>query len=212
MLANALFALACHGSDRPRTSSSMSSASPLVPVAPSAVTSTSAIPPTAASPAASASTGVSALPSNAVFPSDSAHAPQEAASARRVPFGVTSPPFDLTIPEAVATLRVVEVGGGRVEDASRVVALMRAGVRVCYQRGLADDRKMKGNLRLTLEIDTQGHVAGVTSKADGGSLDPSVTSCVVDRVKLAEFLRPEGSDTARIEFTVVLESRPARYE
>ena len=100
----------------------------------------------------------------------------------------------------------VKVRGANLENAERVVTGTRAGIRTCYQRGLAESRKVTGRLRLSLDVDAQGDVVGATAKAEGGAREASVTACIVERVKQAKFVLPDGSDSARIEFTATFTS------
>lgn len=114
-------------------------------------------------------------------------------------------------PHRLADVRLGKavVRGGNVENASRVVAGMRAGFRSCYQRGLAIDGAMRGSLGLAVEVDARGQVASVTAKLKSGRLDADVIACITYRAKHAQFDAPQGSDTAQIEFTATF-APPAR--
>lgn len=85
---------------------------------------------------------------------------------------------------------------------------MRAGFRNCYQRGLEIDAAMKGSLRLSLELDRLGQVVSVTAKLKTGKLDAVVIDCITWRAKAAQFDRPQGSDTAQVEFTATFAPPP----
>ncbi len=98
---------------------------------------------------------------------------------------------------------------GNLENSQRVVNGMRAGIRSCYQRGLAESREMPGRLRLFVDVDAQGDVVGATAKAEGGAIEASVTECIVERVKHAKFLMADGADPARVEFTATFTSKPS---
>jgi hypothetical protein len=90
----------------------------------------------------------------------------------------------------------VAVGGanvseGTVANAAAVVASMAAGFRRCFNRGLQDDPKMKGTVRITAKIGKNGEVLSATPSG-GETLSPTVVSCVAARVSSATFSPPEG--------------------
>ena len=80
--------------------------------------------------------------------------------------------------------------GGAVSKAGAVVAGMAAGFRRCYNAGLAEDRNMKGSVRVTAKIDATGGV--VSASPTGSGLSARVVACVVANVLAARFAPPEG--------------------
>jgi TonB family protein len=80
--------------------------------------------------------------------------------------------------------------GGVVANAGQVVAGIQKGFRHCYNKGLSEDSKMSGSIRVTAKIDPSGAVASVTESHSG--LSDAVAACVVERVRAARFAPPEG--------------------
>jgi len=93
-------------------------------------------------------------------------------------------------PSGNATVGGPNVSGGTVSNASRVVALLRAGFRACYQKGLAENPDAAGNITLTIHVGAGGEVTGVSGAS--GTLPPSVVGCVKSRAQAATFDAPEG--------------------
>lgn len=83
------------------------------------------------------------------------------------------------------------VAGGSVNNASRVVAGLRAGFRRCYTQGLSANPEMSGSVRVTARIGEQGEVLSV-SASPSGSISGAVASCIAGRVRGAQFDKPEG--------------------
>lgn len=83
------------------------------------------------------------------------------------------------------------VSGGSVSNAGAVVASMAAGFRRCYQKGLAEDPNMKGQVRITAKIGPNGEVLGA-SAGGGGGLSGTVTGCVAGVVSSRTFAPPDG--------------------
>jgi hypothetical protein len=81
------------------------------------------------------------------------------------------------------------VGGGELPDAARVVAGMQAGLRACYKRGLDENPTMQGSVRVTAQVGPNGEVRSA-SPSGGDGLSSGVISCVVGRVKGAQFGSP----------------------
>jgi hypothetical protein len=92
-----------------------------------------------------------------------------------------------------ASIGGAAVSGGSVTNASSVVAGMHAGFRRCFNKGLRDDPKMKGTIRLTARIGPAGEVISVSPVGSG--LSAAVISCVAARVSSAQFAPPEGGST-----------------
>ena len=119
-----------------------------------------------------------------------------------------------TVPKSKETvsLGVVRVQGATVANAERVVAGMRAGFRSCYQRGLVQDKKMAGILRLSLAVGPQGVVIDVDVKQKGHAISAAVTDCIAARAQAAQFDPPEGASSAQIDFPATLKSEPPKSE
>jgi Ca-activated chloride channel family protein len=97
----------------------------------------------------------------------------------------------VTGPKGSAAIGSVALTGGSIGNAARVVAGMRAGFRNCYQRGLVENPDAEGRVQLAVRVGAGGEVAGVTPTSSG-ELPASVLSCVVARVRAAQFDPPEG--------------------
>jgi biopolymer transport protein ExbD len=91
----------------------------------------------------------------------------------------------------LASIGGAAVAGGSIANASAVVAGMAAGFRRCYTKGLQEDPKLRGSVRLTAKIGRDGEVLSV-SPAGGSGLSGTVISCVSSRVSSAQFAPPDG--------------------
>lgn len=80
---------------------------------------------------------------------------------------------------------------GKVQNANSVVARMTAGVRACYQRGLAANPDIAGRVELRIQIGPGGEVMSVNATSSG-NLPASVMDCVKTRAKSQRFQPPEG--------------------
>lgn len=94
-------------------------------------------------------------------------------------------------PKGQASVGGAAVSGGNVSNAGAVVAGMAAGFRRCYNRGLQEDPKMKGTVRVTAKIGPNGEVLSA-SPSGGGGLTGTVTSCIAGVVSSRQFAAPEG--------------------
>ncbi len=95
------------------------------------------------------------------------------------------------------------VGGGTVANAASIVAGMKPGFQRCYNQGLQEDPSMKGSVRITAKIGSNGEVLSA-SPGGGGSLSGTVIACVTARVASAQFAPPDGgSATIVIPVTFV---------
>jgi hypothetical protein len=94
-------------------------------------------------------------------------------------------------PSGNASVGGASVAGGAVSNADRVVAGMRAGFRACYNRGLASNPDLQGQVKIVAKVGPNGEVLSATPQG-GGGLGPEVVECVVRRVKSASFAPPEG--------------------
>jgi hypothetical protein len=94
-------------------------------------------------------------------------------------------------PESEPAAAIDIAGAVPIADADRVVAGLRPQFRLCYQTGLAVDRKMEGKVVLTAKVSAEGDVAYVTPGEPSG-LSPSVVSCMAGVLKRAQFAAPGG--------------------
>lgn len=100
-------------------------------------------------------------------------------------------PVKASGPKGNASIGGIDLTGGSIGNAARVVAGMRAGFRNCYQRGLLENPDLAGRVQLIVRVGTGGEVTEVTPSTTGG-LPASVISCVVARARAAQFDPPEG--------------------
>lgn len=83
------------------------------------------------------------------------------------------------------------VSGGKINNASRVIALARAKARACYQAGLNSNPDMEGRASFTLTISGSGSVSSA-SVSPSGSLSGGVASCIRSALQGLSFDPPEG--------------------
>jgi hypothetical protein len=100
------------------------------------------------------------------------------------------------VPDYLITSSLNACGDTRT-TASQVVAGMRAGLRNCYNRALAQNPGVYGVVTLFIEVAPEGYVTGVTSTAEG-TLPESVAACLKARANAATF------DPAMSSTTLVL--------
>jgi hypothetical protein len=99
----------------------------------------------------------------------------------------------IPVMKGTATVGPPSVSGGPVESAARVVAGMRAGFRACFNRELATQPTLQGgSLRLVINVAVDGTVSNATSSATTGNLPASVITCVLARVRVAQFGATQG--------------------
>lgn len=80
---------------------------------------------------------------------------------------------------------------GRLPDAPRVVAGMRALLRGCYRRELDTNPEARGTVRVTAKIGSNGEVTSAQAAASG-SLSSTMSACVSRVVRGAQFGPPDG--------------------
>jgi hypothetical protein len=80
---------------------------------------------------------------------------------------------------------------GTIDNASSVVAGMKAGFRRCYQKALDKNPDIAGSIRLKIRVGAGGEVAGVSS-SETGNLPGDVVACVKARAQAASFSPPKG--------------------
>lgn len=92
---------------------------------------------------------------------------------------------------------------GQVTDASRVVARMTAGVRACYNRGLAANPDLQGRVELRLQVGPGGEVQSVAATSTG-NLSSDVLACIKSRAQSLRFNPPEaGQAVVSTSYTFV---------
>src|SRR5262249_44506813 len=89
-----------------------------------------------------------------------------------------------------ASIGASTLTGGRVANATEVVRGPALGFRRCYNKGLSEDPKMGGSIRVTAVIDASGAVVSVTETHSG--LSDALVACVVERARAARFAPPQG--------------------
>jgi hypothetical protein len=105
-------------------------------------------------------------------------------------------------PKGKATIGGTNVSG-QVADANRVVARMTAGVRACYNRGLAANPDLQGRVELRIQVGPGGEVQSVAATSSG-SLTPDVLSCIKSRAQSLRFNPPEaGQAVVSTSYTFV---------
>src|SRR5688500_5674066 len=100
-------------------------------------------------------------------------------------------------PRGNANATVESQRGGKVGNASSVIARMKTGFRNCYQKGLNENPDSQGSIRLTIQIGPGGEVSNVTASASG-NLSPAVVACVQARARAGQFDPPDGGSAAII--------------
>jgi hypothetical protein len=78
--------------------------------------------------------------------------------------------------------------GRTVKDIQTIVASRRDEARACYDKGLAKNPGLDGDLDIKWVIDPQGNVTDASVDTTKSSiLDPSVGACVIDVIKKIKF-------------------------
>jgi hypothetical protein len=145
---------------------------------------------TALPPAAMQSSSVSAAPRTA--PSDCAkHSKPYPEVADSSP-GKKSPPADGPMMVPLQSTAPSRSHSGSVGTAGRVVASMAPEFRRCFQSGLACDAEMKGTVRITSRVDSEGRVRSAQATYASG-LSQGVIDCVAEVVSSKTFDKPEGA-------------------
>lgn len=105
-------------------------------------------------------------------------------------------------PKGKATIGGTNVSG-QVADANRVVARMTAGVRACYNRGLASNPDLQGRVELRIQVGPGGEVQSVAATSSG-SLSGDVVACIKSRAQSLRFNPPEaGQAVVSTSYTFV---------
>jgi hypothetical protein len=91
-----------------------------------------------------------------------------------------------------ATVASAGVSGGAIDNASTVVARMRARFRYCYNRGLKTNPQMSGSVTLVARVGANGEVTNVGGSAPA-SLKP-IEGCLKAVVQGSMFEPPKGGD------------------
>jgi TonB family protein len=83
---------------------------------------------------------------------------------------------------------------------------MRAGLRACYNRGLASASEQSGSVRVRAELDAHGAVINATAERTG-NLSQEITDCALRRVQSASFAAP-NVDRVSVRFSVTFDREP----
>lgn len=88
----------------------------------------------------------------------------------------------------------------------RIVRAHLDELHACYERGLARDPALQGQVTLLFAIDSRGEVA--SSEVDATSLsDGRVAPCMARAVRGWRFAKPEGGSAAAVRYPFVLAPR-----
>ena len=93
-------------------------------------------------------------------------------------------------PKGRAIVGGAGVGGGKIANASSVVARMRGRFKACYQAGLRQNPEMAGSVSLVATIGPNGEVRGVSGGGGGGL--GAIVGCLKAVVRSGAFAPPEG--------------------
>ena len=78
-----------------------------------------------------------------------------------------------------------------IPHADGTIAALKPEYRTCYNKGLAENPQMSGKVVLSVVVQPNGEVQGVT-KADGAGLSPKVEQCIIDHTRRASFEQGSG--------------------
>lgn len=78
------------------------------------------------------------------------------------------------------------------EAIQKVVKANNSGIRLCYERGLAEDSTLKGMVEVGFTVGLDGTVTNTTTGQRTDLPDPSVVACVKKVFQRMEFPMPEG--------------------
>ena len=95
-----------------------------------------------------------------------------------------------------------DVHAGTLPDAGRTVAGLKGPLRTCYKHALDEDPTMRGSVRVTAKIASNGEVSSV--QAANGGLSSSMVACVTRVVRGAQFSPPgDGGAVVSIPMTFI---------
>ncbi|NUP07186.1 MAG: AgmX/PglI C-terminal domain-containing protein [Polyangiaceae bacterium] len=118
-------------------------------------------------------------------------APSDLTAARELLAKIVDQTIKAAPPKGSAALTTPSLSGGAVSNAASVVAGMAAGFRRCYNRGLTEDPKLAGALKVTAKIGPSGEVQSAKAQP-GHKLGDKVAVCVEQVVFSRSFAPPEG--------------------
>ena len=127
--------------------------------------------------------------------------PPKTATVEPLP-SATAPPSPTPSPTPSASADVVPLAAfGGVTPLPRTIAetiqTMAPTFRGCYNRGLASDPTMQGDVKLQFRIEPSGSVSSVT-KVGGAGLSSEVESCLIKRLQHASFDPPGTAKTVNL--------------
>jgi hypothetical protein len=100
----------------------------------------------------------------------------------------------------------IQTQGGEPPNVRRVVAGMRAGLRACYQHGLASDPQLQGKVRLTIRVDSTGAVTNATVTADNPELERhAAAACIRTRAHAARFEAPGKASIVTVDVALSIQ-------
>jgi hypothetical protein len=108
-------------------------------------------------------------------------------------------------PKGSATIGAI---AGETPDGTRakVVASARAGLKACYNRGLAENPEAKGSLQVALDVDPAGSVTNASVNVTQGTIPSSVVYCAKARVQSLQFPASKAG-ASKLSFRVELERK-----
>jgi hypothetical protein len=109
-------------------------------------------------------------------------------------------------PRAQATLSEPAVSGGRIVNATSVVARLRGRIRKCYVAALTDEPRTakQAELRLHMKVDAEGNVVAVRAEAQEPTLHATVR-CIASQIKQQTVFASPTGGKATVSFDVRLE-------
>jgi hypothetical protein len=96
---------------------------------------------------------------------------------------------------------------GKIANAERVVAGMRAGFRACYNRALATTPTLAGAVKIAVAVGAEGETIDVKIVPARGKIDDDTMDCLRRRAHSAEFAPPD-TGKGSVDFTVTLSIKP----
>lgn len=114
----------------------------------------------------------------------------------------------LVLPADIPPPKVLEPAPGQLdrEVIARVVREHQAGVRSCYQAGLASEPALAGKIVVRFVIDPTGAVR--ESSTDSSTLgNPTVETCINEHFRALTFPEPAGGGLVVVSWPVVLQPK-----
>lgn len=90
----------------------------------------------------------------------------------------------------VITIDTAALRGVLWANGSQALTTAQAGLQRCYEVGLREDPRLRGNIRVTARIGPKGAVMSSQESHEG--LSPMLVACVVEVIARTPFAAPEG--------------------